>query len=325
MKVCAICLGPEPDDALDRYHRACLLRLFGGEACPDLDLDLRTFPARVRETHSRMSVSGAQRKALMLLSPDRRRLVLPDEEDTTYILKPQTERWSSLPENESLSMCLAADLGMRVPAFGLVALRDGSWAYIVRRFDRSDDDPPRKHDQWDICQLLGRSPELKESGSAEECADVVRRYTAAPKPALRELFLQFLGCYWLGNGDLHLKNISLLADLDGDIALSPVYDIVCTTLYGMHAPLLRMSGAVSNLQWSHFVDFGVNACGLARAEALDELERVRSRESEARALVDRSLLRDDYKGPYKESLRKRSRVLRVPPGAGRTRPAGDAS
>lgn len=325
MKVCAICLGADPDDAAARYHRACLRRLFGVEACPDLDLDLRSLPERVRETHSRMSISGAQRKALLLLSPDRRQLLLPVDEDTTYILKPQTERWSSLPENESLSMCIAAALGMRVPAFGLIALRDDTWAYVIRRFDRSADDPPRKRDQWDFCQLLGRSPELKEDGSAEECAQVVRRDTGDPKVELRELFLRFLGSYWLGNGDLHLKNLSLLADEAGHVRLSPLYDVVCTTLYGMHAPLLTMAGAVKNLQWSHFVDFGVNACGMTRADVVDELERVRSCETEARALIDRSLLRDDYKRPYKDSLRKRSRVLRIPPGAGRASRPDDAS
>jgi serine/threonine-protein kinase HipA len=313
LTVCAICLEPGPDDELGRYHQACLTRLFGTERCPDLDLDLRSLPERVRETHSRMSISGAQRKALLLLSADRRRLLLPDDEDTAYILKPQTERWSSLPENESVSMCLAGRLGMRVPRFGLIALRDGSWAYIVRRFDRSDDDPPRKRDQWDLCQLLGRSPELKAEGSAEECARVVQRDTADPRAALRELFLLFVGCYWLGNGDLHLKNISLLADDDGHIALSPVYDIVCTMLYGINAPLLRMSGATSNLQWSHFVDFGVGSCGLTREDALVQLERVRSLEAEASAVIDRSLLREEYKRPYKDALRKRSRVLRVPP------------
>lgn len=317
MSSCAICLGPEPDDTSPRYdrpryHQACLQRLFGTDACPDLDLDLRTLPERVRETHSRMSVSGAQRKALLLLSPDRRQLLLPNDEDTTYILKPQTERWSSLPENESLSMRLAALLGMRVPPFGLIALRDDSWAYIIRRFDRSDHDPPHKRDQWDFCQLLGRSPELKEQGSAEDCAHVIRRDTANSGAALRELFLLFLGCYWLGNGDLHLKNISLLADDDGQIQLSPVYDIVCTTLYNINAPVLSMAGAVKNLQWSHFVDFGVHTCGLSRSEALEALDRVRSHEPEARAMVGRSFLREEYKQQYLMSLRKRSRVLRVP-------------
>ena len=313
MNTCAICLGTDPDDHAARYHRACLQRLFGTDACPDLDLDLRTLPERVRETHSRMSVSGAQRKALLHLSADRRQLLLPLEEDTTYILKPQTERWSSLPENESLSMRLAALLGMRVPPFGLIALRHDSWDYIVRRFDRSDDDPPQKRDQWDFCQLLGRSPELKEQGSAEDCARVIKRDIADASAALRELFLLFLGCYWLGNGDLHLKNISLLADDDGQIHLSPVYDIVCTTLYNINAPVLSMAGAVKNLQWSHFVDFGVNTCGLTRSDALDALERVRSHEPEARALIERSFLRNEYKEQYKLSLRKRSRVLRVPP------------
>lgn len=311
MTVCAVCLGHDPDDEAGRYHRACLVRLFGAERCPTLDLDLRTLPEKVRTTHERMSISGAQRKALLQLAPDRSRLDLATE-DSLYILKPQTERFGSLPENEHLSMCIAGLLGMRMPEFGLIALRDDSWAYIVRRFDRSGDTPVRKRDQWDFCQLLDRSPEHKAIGTAEECAGVVQRFTADPTTSLRRLFLLFLGSFWLGNGDLHLKNISLASDDTDAIHLSPVYDIVCTSLYDIWAQLLQVSGRVADLQWTHFVQFGTRACGLPRDEVLETIERVRAREAQAIALVDRSLLRDEYRRPYKDTLRKRTRALRGP-------------
>lgn len=311
MNTCAICLGDVPDDASGRYHRACLVRLFGTDACPDLDLELRTLPERVRTTHDRMSISGAQRKALLQISPDRTHLDLATT-DSLYILKPQTERFGSLPENEHLTMCLAGLLGMRMPEFGMIALRDGSWAFIVRRFDRSSDTPPRKRDQWDFCQLLERPPEKKALGTAEECAGVVRKFTADPAYALKELFLQFLGSFWLGNGDLHLKNISLAGDDAGAIHLSPVYDIVNTALYDIWPQLLKVTGRTDDLQWTHYVQFGTQACGLPRDEVLAAIEAVRSLEPTALALVDRSYLPAQYRRPYKDALRKRTRALRGP-------------
>lgn len=319
MSVCAICLGEATDDASGHYHRACLVRLFGADRCPDLDLELRTLPERVRTTHDRMSISGAQRKALLQISADRTRLDLATT-DSLYIVKPQTERFGSLPENEHLSMCIARLLGMRMPEFGMIALRDSSWAFIVRRFDRSEDTPPRKRDQWDFCQLLDRPPEKKALGTAEECAGVVRKYTADPEVGLRELFLQFLGSFWLGNGDLHLKNLSLAGDDAGAIHLSPVYDIVCTALYDIWPQLLKVTGRTDDLQWTHFVQFGTQACGLSRDEVLATIEGVRSHESTALALVNRSYLPAQYRRPYQDALRKRTRALRGPTG-GKPSPA----
>ena len=37
-------------------------------------------------------------------------------------------------------------------------------------------------------------------------------------------------CWWTGNGDMHLKNFSLLTGPDGTVRLSPAYDLFCTRL-----------------------------------------------------------------------------------------------
>lgn len=313
MPACAICLEPDPDDGL--YHRACLERLFGVSHCPALDLDLATFPARVQSTHDRMSVSGVQRKALLALSPDRRELLLAGPgKDGIYILKPQTERFPRLPENEHLSMCIGRALGLVVPEFGLVALRDGSWAYITRRFDRTADVPPRKLQQFDFCQLLDRAPELKAHGNAEECAEVVRKYTSDPQSSQRQLFLLFLTSFWLGNGDLHLKNISLLADAAGHYRLSPIYDLICTAIYDIKGQLLKISGRTHDLSHSHFVQLGSGACALPREEVEATIDRTRASQDIAGALIDRSFLPIEHKATFKKTLAKRSRALRPPRG-----------
>ena len=309
MPVCAICLGPDPDTG--HYHRACLEALFGAPELPALDLDLATFPSRVEATHDRMSVSGVQRKALLHLSGDRRELQLATAgADSTFILKPQTERFGSLPENEHVSMLVGRELGLVTPDFGLIQLRDGSWAYIVRRFDRADT-PPHKRQQFDFCQLLGRPPEKKAIGSAEECAELVRAHTADPPVALRQLFLLFLTSFWIGNADLHLKNISLLADAEGRYALSPVYDLLSTAPYGFTHQLLGVAGRTNNLSCTHYLQLGA-ACALSREEVHAMIAGVRDARARIGHLVDRSFLPPNYKTNYKQTLAKRTRALRPP-------------
>lgn len=309
MPACAICLEPDPDEG--QYHRACLGRLFGAPQLPRIDLDLATFPSRVQSTHDRMSVSGVQRKALLVLADDRRELLLADHGSSLYILKPQTERFPSVPENEHLSMCIAGALGLTAPPFGLLPLRDGSWAYLVRRFDRTDDAPPRKHRQFDLCQLLGRSPEHKADGNAEECADIVRQHTIDPQASLRALFQLFVASFWIGNGDLHLKNISLLADLAGRYSLSPVYDLLCTAIYGIHPQLLGVAGRKHDLTRTHFVQFGTGACGLTREAVHALIDGLCGAKDRVFALIDRSFLPPQHKGVYKQTLAKRTRALRA--------------
>lgn len=60
---------------------------------------------------------------------------------------------------------------------------------------------------------------------------MIRRYSAEPGADLVRLFETFVFAYWVGNGDLHQENLSLLADEAGRHLLSPTYDQVCTALY----------------------------------------------------------------------------------------------
>lgn len=313
MPACLICLGDAPPDSDDgAYHRACLVRLFGVEQLPRLDLDPVTLPDRVRETHDRMSVSGVQRKALMRLSEDKRELLLGNHE-SMYILKPRSERFDNLPENEHVSMVIAGLAGLEVPPLGLLRMSDDSLAYVIKRFDRTDDRPPQKLSQEDFCQLAEKAPEDKEKGTAEECAGLVQRFTVDPEGSLRRLFRLFVVCYWLGNGDLHLKNISL-AERDlgrGTYTLSPAYDLICSQVYReRHDPqLLSVSGRTRDLSRSHYVRFGAGYCGMSEAEADAELDHILSVMPQALEVLGRSPLPDKLRKKLGAALRGRAKAL----------------
>jgi serine/threonine-protein kinase HipA len=52
-----------------------------------------------------------------------------------FILKPQSDPYPELPENEDLTMQIAAIPGLEIPPHGMIYAKDGSFIYFLRRFD----------------------------------------------------------------------------------------------------------------------------------------------------------------------------------------------
>jgi serine/threonine-protein kinase HipA len=98
----------------------------------------------------KMSISGAQEKVSLTLSKDKTSLEVAPT-GGRYILKPETTRFSSVPQNELLTMRLARLVSIEVPPCGLIRLKDGSPSYIIKRFDRQENG--EKLQVEDFCQL----------------------------------------------------------------------------------------------------------------------------------------------------------------------------
>jgi serine/threonine-protein kinase HipA len=306
MSACLICLDVTPPDAPGGlYHVACLRRLFGVEAAPSIDLDLQHLPVRVAPEIGKMSISGMQRKALMRLSRDKTSLVVATKR-SRYILKPQLETYAHVPENEHVSMRIAALAGVTIPHLGLVHLADGSLAYVIRRYDRK---ARTKLHQEDFCQLAGRPAHERMKGSHEECAAIVARTAAEPEAELRRLFRHQLVAYWIGNGDLHLKNLSMLRGEDGAYRLAPAYDLICTWIYGDTSLSLPVEGKTRDLRRRRWLDFAEQHARMTRREAAAIIDEVLACTAEAIALLGRSRLPEMLRRDYERVLRKRSRAL----------------
>ena len=172
--LCDMC-GKALDDK-GRYHSACLRRMFGTPALPAVQLSHGDVLMMAQEMAGKMSISGVQPKLSMSrLGP---RLV-PVTAGGQFILKPQTERFPLLPQNENVCMATAGLLKIDVPSHGLFDLRDGSPAYIVRRFDRTRDGGKLRCE--DFAQILGSAD--KYSGSMEQIGRKIRE--------LSRTFLQY--------------------------------------------------------------------------------------------------------------------------------------
>src|ERR1035437_3488665 len=174
---CAVCLGDvsapsNSQEASDlSYHPRCLRVIFGTTTLPRLDLDTNDVLAAATEMAGKMSISGYQQKVSMALSADRSALV-PAPAGGRFILKPQITT-PLVPENEHVTMRMAALVGIEIPPCAMVRLRDGALAYIVARFDRLEDGS--KLHVEDFCQLAELPPTEKYHQAADLCVRLADR------------------------------------------------------------------------------------------------------------------------------------------------------
>ncbi len=179
-----------------------------------------------RELADKLSIQGVQPKlsARLALKDQAMEIV---ERKGHYILKPQHPEYPAVPENEDLTMHLAAAAGIEVPVHGLLYGADGAVTYFIQRFDRGPRD--RKHPQEDFAQLLGEERETKYGSSMERVASALEQFATFPSVDAVALLRLVLFNFLVGNEDHHLKNFSLLQD-KAVIRLSPAYDLLNTTI-----------------------------------------------------------------------------------------------
>ncbi|MBA3687164.1 MAG: HipA domain-containing protein, partial [Planctomycetes bacterium] len=183
----------------------------------------------------RFSISGVQDKISMRLERGRLRAV---ERDGTHILKPIPSSplplVADVPANEHVTMLAARALGIRTAACALIRLQDDELAYVTRRFDRRPDGS--KLLQEDFGVLAGMSEaesgkNYKYSSSYEELGRLVALHCSARQRDLEEYFRRVVFCFAVGNGDAHVRNFSILREVDGFVELSPAYDLLCTNVH----------------------------------------------------------------------------------------------
>ena len=144
-----------------------------------------------------------------------------------FILKPQTDRFAHLPENEDLTMHMAEAAGIKTVPHSLIRFVDGELCYLTRRVDRTK--KGAKIAMEDMCQLSERLTEDKYKGSYERIAKLIRRYSSAPLLDVVNFWEVVLFSWLTGNADMHLKNFSLFRPAF-DYMMTPAYDLLSTAL-----------------------------------------------------------------------------------------------
>ncbi|GAB2718915.1 type II toxin-antitoxin system HipA family toxin [Arthrobacter bambusae] len=185
-----------------------------------------------------------------------------------YLLKLDPPNHAHLLANEAVHLSAAKDLKIPVAKSRIITDMHGLPGLLVERFDRVRD----KDHIWvrlpmeDGAQVMGLPPASKYSVTSEDVSAALAGRCKAPLVASRNLYLQFVFAWLTGNGDLHAKNLSILAGRQGRFVMAPIYDIPCTLLYGDDSLALPVSGKTKNLKAKHWADFAA-ALGLPQRAA----------------------------------------------------------
>lgn len=187
----------------------------------------------------RFSLAGVQLKFSAIAEASGGLTVPANGVGGSWIVKLPSREFSGVPENEFSMMTLAQKIGMDVPEIDLVDLdsignlpegsaRFGDKAFVIKRFDRQADGPPLHIE--DFAQVYGVYPEDKyEKASLRNIATVIGAETSDLDIA--EFTRRMVFNTLIGNGDMHLKNWSLIYPDQRHAALAPAYDFVSTIPY----------------------------------------------------------------------------------------------
>lgn len=204
---------------------------------PSADDDL---PDNAKPNALRFSLAGVQLKFSAFANAGKGGgLTIPAEGvGGSWIVKLPSQQFAGVPENEFSMMTLAGMIGMEVPVINLVDLDaiagipEGvgelkGQALAVSRFDRTADGPVHTED---FAQVFGVFPDEKyKRASYANIARVIG--TEAGDVGAAEFIRRLVYSALIGNGDMHLKNWSLIYPDRRSAALSPAYDLVSTIPY----------------------------------------------------------------------------------------------
>jgi serine/threonine-protein kinase HipA len=205
-------------------------------AISELLVNLRSAPLGVSR-RVRISLAGAQEKALLTRMPDGNWGLPVDGTPSTHLLKPEIRDYPISVENEAFCMRFVRHLDLAVPHVE-TAEYGGRKVLIVERFDRtvSPDGRVERIHQEDFCQATGRDPRKKyEEDGGPSLRAIAKTIRSVADPASSRRFLQAIVVNVLvGNGDAHAKNFSLFHHRDGSLELTPEYDVMSTLYYGLN-------------------------------------------------------------------------------------------
>lgn len=261
----------------------------------------------------KMSVQGIQKKLSAQLKVKAGYFEIVDQ-NGHYILKPQSDIYPELPENEAITMSLAKTIGLEVPVHGLVYSKDNSMTYFIKRFDRAGHN--QKLAVEDFAQLSGEDRHTKYKSSMEKVTAVIGKYCTFPKIEYAKLFKLVLFNFLVGNEDMHLKNFSLITR-NKKVTLSPAYDLLNSTIAQRNTKeelALPLRGRKNNLTKPDFLNYLATQTLQLNQTVIDdvmhELQRVLP---EWHALIGFSFLSEKMQNKYLKLLNERSQRLGLIP------------
>lgn len=306
MKKCLYCYLPLDEDEKD-FHSHCSKKFFGTVIPPEIDFGLSEIgELAIKVLGKSVALTGVQSKLSLDILKDKTKA---DRFTIVglwggFILKPPVERFPEMPEIEDLTMLLAELVGIRTAKHSLIRLKSGELAYLNKRFDRIKSSKLHIEDMAQITEML---TERKYSGSMEKVGKAILKYSDyAGNDAIR-FFELTIFCFITGNADMHLKNFSLLKNLDKEITLSPAYDLLSTKILmpeDKEELALTLNGKKNNLRKKDF-DLFAEKLGVTHKTKDAIIYKFFTSQQTLNKAIDASFLKDDTKILYKDLIEQR--------------------
>ena len=292
---------------IEQYDHKTLVGMFDGQDVSpilpydSIDADVATIDASTQAS-GRISISGVQPKYAMVVDNGVLRFAREGEQGR-YILKiapiePHIIERPWVPVNEWMTMRMAEQVyGIPTAKNCLCYFRNGSVAYITRRFDVQPDGS--KWLQEDFASIANISKDTNGSDykynamSYAECGALIDRYVSAALVEKLKFFRLVVFNYLTCNDDAHLKNFSLMS-IDGtDYRLTPAYDLLNTQLHLTNPHIFALTKGLypgmilddtHSVTGASFEEFG-RQLGLPDKLVAKELADFRTEKPQAKELI----------------------------------------
>ncbi|MEO6286981.1 MAG: HipA domain-containing protein [Dyadobacter sp.] len=315
-KNCLYCYQALGDEASGDFHEACIMKFFGTKSPPALDYSLAQMRDLARDVVKRsVTVPGVQPKLSLtivdeaLASGRENRLTIVGALGGNFILKPPSQDYPEMPQNEHVTMRIAEEaFGIRTVPSSLIRLQSGELAYITMRIDRTKEG--EKIHMLDMYQILEAFDKYKSS--MERVGKAINAYSSNPLLDQTYYFELSVFSYLTGNNDMHLKNFSMIQK-ENDWILAPAYDLLNVSIVNPadeEELALTLGGKKRKLKPEHFIQFG-SGLGLNERQIRNSYRRFQNKKEAAFAWLDRSFLSAEYKASYKAVMESKYLILEI--------------
>lgn len=210
----------------------------------DADVETNLNHSQIDKDHSdsiplRFSLAGVQLKFSAIMEATGGLTIPADGMGGSWIIKLPSPRFDAVPENEYVMLALARAIGIQLPLNQLINIKDiqglpenaaqmHGRALAIARFDRTA--TGQRIHMEDFAQVFGAFPDDKYAHrSYANIAAVLWAETG--EVGTYEFIKRLIFSILIGNGDMHLKNWSLLYPDQRTPILAPAYDLVATLPY----------------------------------------------------------------------------------------------
>ncbi|MGI0107985.1 HipA domain-containing protein [Salinimicrobium sp. WS361] len=305
---CLYCYQELQKNDFEDFHRSCVKTFFGTEEPPELEYSLNQMVDLARNVvERRIAVPGVQPKLSLSLvegslNEEGQRLTVVGALGGKYILKPPSEAFPQMPENEHVTMRIAEAFGIKTVLSSLIRLQSGELSYITRRVDRTDED--EKIHMLDMFQILEATDKYK--GSMERVGKAIGKYSSNTLLDKLYFFELAVFSFLTGNNDMHLKNFSLIKR--GSLwTLSPAYDLLNVSIVNLDDDeelALTLEGKKRKLSREHFESLGLNL-NLNTKQISGVFRRFNRNKKVALDWIRKSFLSEEYQKKYLHLLEER--------------------